>query len=251
MSLKYSIVIIANNAERTIAECLSKAVLLSDDVVLILDDKSEDSTESIARTFPVHLIKYSWQGYSATKNYGASRAQNDWILSVDSDEVPDTRLVEELKGISLNEDTVYQCVRRTWIDGYPVKYCGWYPDKVVRLYHKKHVRWDNHLVHERLIFPASTKVKELKGLLEHYSFENEHHMKEKFRNYAFLRAQEWKQSGKSPSLVKQFMGPAFRFFKTFIIKSGFLDGKYGWMIAKNEYLMKRKEFYYWRKPSDL
>jgi hypothetical protein len=76
-------------------------------------------------------------------------------------------------------------------------------------------------------------------------------MKEKFRNYAFLRAQEWKQSGKSPSLVKQFMGPAFRFFKTFIIKSGFLDGKYGWMIAKNEYLMKRKEFYYWRKPSDL
>lgn len=249
MSQKFSVVIIANNAERTIADCLSKVTMLSDDVVLVLDEKSEDATETIARDFSVHLIKYPWKGYSATKNFGATRAKYDWILSIDSDEVPDDLLMYQLKNISLEEDTVFQCVRRTWIHKYPVKYCGWYPDNVARLYHKKDVQWDHHLVHERLMVPFGTNVKVLEGTLEHYSFRNESHMREKFKNYAFLRAQEWKESGNGPSGLKKLLGPVFRFFKTFIIKGGILDGKYGWMIAKNEYLMKKKELYYWREIS--
>lgn len=251
MSYKFSVVIIAHNAERTIEDCLAKMVQLSDNVILVLDNKSNDSTEEIAKRYPVTLLKLDWQGYSATKNYGAEQAQYPWILSIDSDEVPDANLSQQLKHLVLQDNTVYQCMRRTWIADYPVKYCGWYPDSVLRLYNKYNVQWDQNLVHERLILPPQTKIETLKGLLEHYSFVDETHMKKKFEQYAYLRSQEWKTSGKSPSIVKQLLGPTFRFLKTYIIKRGVLDGKYGWLIAKNEFLMKRKELYYWKNSQGV
>jgi len=44
-----------------------------------------------------------------------------------------------------------------------------------------------------------------------------------------------------------WFGPYFRFVRTFILKLGFLDGKTGYTIAKNDFILKRKEIYYWRQ----
>lgn len=244
---KFSVIIIANNEERTIEQCLASMVPLSDDVILVLDNKSNDRTKDIAKKYPVSIYEYEWKGYSETKNFGASKAKHPWVLSIDADEVADENLSNQLMGFSPQENTVYQCVRRTWISDYPVKYCGWYPDEIIRLYNRHSVHWNQNLVHERLEIPEKTEIKTLNGILEHYSFIDENHIKQKFDRYAYLRAQEWITSGKNPSLLKQTFGPAFRFFKTYIIKLGILDGKYGLLIAKNEYLMKKNELKYWKQ----
>jgi len=244
---KFSVVIIANNEERTIDQCLASMVPLSDDVILVLDHKSSDGTKDIAKKYTVSIYEHEWQGYSETKNYGASKAKYPWVLSIDADEVADENLSSQLMGFSPVDNTVYQCIRRTWISDYPVKYCGWYPDEVIRLYNRNDIKWNKNLVHERLVMSEKTETKTLNGILDHYSFIDEDHMQQKFDRYAYLRAQEWISSGRKPSFLKQTFGPAFRFFKTYIIKLGILDGRYGWIIAKNEYLMKNKELIYWRQ----
>lgn len=109
--------------------------------------------------------------------------------------------------------------------------------------------WNGNQVHEKLESVHPLKVKRIDGIIEHFSFVDEAHMVKKFDYYAQMRANEWISKNTKPSLIKSFFGPSFRFFRTYIIKLGFLDRKIGFTIAKNEYILKRKELEYFQKLS--
>ena len=111
------------------------------------------------------------------------------------------------------------------------------------------MKWNNNFVHEQLESKVILKHIKLKGLINHYSFVDENHMKVKYDYYAKLRADEWIKADKKPPFIKKIFGPYFRFLKTYILKIGFLDGKTGWTIAKNEFIMKKKEFIYFAQLS--
>lgn len=247
MQNQLSAVVIAKNEERTILACLTALTKVSDDVILVLDDGSEDQTASIASPLPVRILRYPWRGYSASKNYGASLAKHNWILCLDADEVPDSTLTNTLQSLTPDKDCVYKMNIRTWFGSYPVRYCGWYPDWNIRLYNRETMTWSADFVHEKLVSNRQLREERLDGKIEHYSFADEQHMKTKYLYYARLRAEEWVRAGKSPSIIKIVAGPAFRFFRTFILKLGILDGRTGWIIAKNEYILKKNELRFYRQ----
>lgn len=240
----YSAVVIAKNEARTISACILALQKITDDIIIVLDDRSDDETCHIAENLGAKVYRKIWEGYSANKNFGAAKALNDWILCPDADEVLNEELIQSLKNIKPDLRHTYAMKRRTWFGDYPVRYCGWYPDWNIRLYNRKVMQWNGNYVHEKL--ESTIKLTKLKvdGIVEHYSFTDEGHMKEKFIHYAKMRAEEWKKSGKRPSKIKQWLGPAFRFLRTYIIKRGFLDGKTGYIISKNEYILKQKELEY-------
>lgn len=244
---KYSGVVIAKNNESTIGLCVKSLLELTDDVIVVLDDASTDKTESIALDLGAKVFKKKWEGYSANKNFGVDKAGNEWILCPDADEVLDNVLIKNLKTLKLQVDHVYELNILTFFGKIPVKHCGWFPDWNIRLFNRNVMKWNNNFVHEQLISDKKLTKTKVNGLVLHYSFQNEGHMKAKFEEYAQLRANEWIKSGKSPSIIKQWFGPAFRFIRTYILKLGILDGATGFIIAKNEYILKKNEIKYWRQ----
>ncbi|HEY9884354.1 MAG TPA: glycosyltransferase family 2 protein, partial [Thermosynechococcaceae cyanobacterium] len=90
-----SIVIIALNEEEYIANAIHSCQSFADEVVVV-DSDSQDATVQIARELGCQVYYNPWTGYSDQRNFGADRAQHDWIFFIDADEVIDDRLAAAL-----------------------------------------------------------------------------------------------------------------------------------------------------------
>lgn len=250
MSKKISIVIIAKNEIDRISNCLHSLHNLTDDIIVV-DSGSSDGTVEKAIELGAKVISTTWMGYGATKNFGHSKAKYDWIFSLDADEFLSTELLHEIEKIDLEAGKVYAIDRQNFYLNKKIKYSGWSPDWVFRIFNKNEVKWNNNLVHEKLIIPFGMKTIKLKNKLLHHSYRNLEDHKAKIEKYAALRAQTWKDKGKNLGYLKRFLGPAWKGFKTYILKLGFLDGKQGWIISKmNVHLIKRQIHHFDRLKSD-
>ncbi|SLM30412.1 Similar to family 2 glycosyltransferase SpsQ [Desulfamplus magnetovallimortis] len=98
--MKFSVVIPAYNAEKTLAGCidalLCQSVPQEQYEVIVIDDGSTDSTAEIAKKYPVIYHYQKNQGPAAARNRGANLAKGDIILFTDSDCVPDHFWIENM-----------------------------------------------------------------------------------------------------------------------------------------------------------
>jgi hypothetical protein len=79
----------------------------------------------------------------------------------------------------------------------------------------------------------------LQGKLYHYSYrDSEDHLR-RIEKYARLSAQEQFQKGKKATFAKLFLSPTARFFRTYLLKKGFIDGQAGWTISwRNAHMIR-------------
>jgi glycosyltransferase involved in cell wall biosynthesis len=226
-----SIVIIAKNESAVIARTISKARLITNDIVVI-DNGSTDGTQLIARMAGCRVYQKSWDGYAANKNKGIALAEYDWILSLDADEVPDDALIRSLYQLELEDpNLVYDIKFRSYYGEKAVRFGKWGRDHHVRLFNRTRVRWSESLVHETLDVPNSVTRKKLKGHIHHYSVADVYEFDNKSITYAKLCAKKYYRYGKQASFAKLYLSPLFNFLKNYILFLGFLDGKAGWEIA--------------------
>lgn len=238
--IKYSAVIITKNEVDNIARCIQSLLPVTEDI-LIIDSGSTDHTIEIAKGLGAKVIETKWLGYSETKNFGNKEAENDWIISIDADEVISESLQHTIKNLSPQENTVYILNRMTNYCGKWIKYSGWFPDKKVRIFNKKEIYWQGEFVHETLHIPSHYIQIELSGILEHYSYKSLDDHWERLNKYAELSAKEMFKKGKKANFIKLHIAPAYRFFRTLILKKGILDGKEGWIISsRNAYMVRKK-----------
>ena len=226
--MNISAVVLAKNSEVTIRKTLESLSDFND--VVVYDNGSMDNTISIAKEFSnVNLIEGEFKGFGWTKNQAASYAKNDWIIIIDSDEVIDKQLNEELKTKTLQSDTVYQLNFLAFYQERQVKYCGWNNQKIKRVYNKTITQYNMNDVHENII-TENLKTEILSGNVKHYSYHSLTEFIIKADRYSTLFAKD--NAGKrasSPSLA--FFNGLFSFFKTYVLKLGFLDGYVGLVIA--------------------
>lgn len=230
---RISVVIITFNESNNIARCIHSLAAIADEI-LISDSHSTDDTVKIAEALGAKVILHPFTGYGATKNNANDHAQFDWILSVDADEEPDELLIQSISRIkkALSADTVYEFQRLNNYCGQWIKHGGWYPDKKVRLFNRTQVKWNLAEVHETLEIPPHFKRVLLGGKLLHYSYTSVAGHLEKVDKYSTRGAEEAKKKGKRSSFIKIYLSPSFRFLRDYIFKLGFLDGYYGFVIAK-------------------
>ncbi|WP_457592285.1 glycosyltransferase family 2 protein [Hydrogenimonas sp.] len=223
-----SVTILTKNSERYLARCLE--ALKPFDEVLILDNGSTDDTLKIAEGFDnVTIIKHPFIGFGQMKNLAAQKARNGWILSIDSDEVATEGMVEAIGQLDPSlRMRIYAFDRLNHYRGKPVRCCGWYPDRVLRLYHRDHTRFSNAMVHESLQLPPGSERIDLKAKLLHYPFDSVEELIEKMQRYSTLYA---KQSQKPSSPAKAFGRAAFAFFRNYVLQRGFLCGYEGLLIS--------------------
>lgn len=235
-----SAVIITKNEATNIARCLQSLSGLVAEIIII-DAFSTDNTVKIAKDLGATVVQKEWEGYSQNKNYGNQLTKNDWIISIDADEVITEELKVQIQQLTLEKNTVYSINRLNNYCGQWIRHCNWHPDWNIRLFNRKVVEWKGDFVHEKLAFAKNIKVVRLEGLLYHYSYQNSADHWQRIERYAQLSAQQLFQKGKKATFVKQWLAPIARFLRTYFIKRGFLDGKAGWTISiRNGYLVYRK-----------
>jgi glycosyltransferase involved in cell wall biosynthesis len=248
MTKAYSIVIITKNETQNIGNCLKALEGLSDDIVVI-DAESSDKTVTIAESLGARVFIESWQGYGPAKNLGITKCKNDWIISIDADEYISPQLKRSLLDLKLDEKCVYALNILPNYCGRWIKYGTWHPDWNIRVFNRKEVSWNNNKVHEQLIGLEQKQVIRLKGTLDHYSYRTIDEHLSRIDDYALLSAKDYIKTNRTPGLLKRWFGPAFRFIKYYIIRLGFLDGYYGFIIAKIEALMVHKRNLYYKNLS--
>lgn len=239
--MKISAVIITKNESANIAKCIS--ALKWADEVIVVDSGSTDNTIEIAQSLGAHVESIQWKSYGHAKNHGNKIAQNDWILSIDADEIVPPELAKEIQSLSYKNNTVYALKRVNHLLEKRINY-AWSKDYVWRLFDKKTASWSLDEVHEQLIFHSSIHQEIVSNHLLHFSYSSMDDYKKRTELYAQLKAQKWITNQQNPSLLKRAFGSYFKAFHTLFIKMGILDGRAGWTIAKMNFISVKKQLKY-------
>lgn len=226
--MNISAVVLAKNNGNTIRKTLESLVEFDD--VVVYDNGSSDDTMTIAKNFSnVNLVEGEFNGFGWSKNKAASYAKNNWIIIIDSDEVVDIELLNILKSIQLDENTVYKLNFKAYYKDIQVKYCGWNNQKIKRLYNKKTTNYNDNDVHEDIITDGLS-IEMLGGNVEHYSYHSISQFVIKADHYSTLFAKN-NMGKKGSSPTKAFFNGMYSFIKTYFFKRGFLDGYVGLVIS--------------------
>jgi glycosyltransferase involved in cell wall biosynthesis len=226
-----SVVIITFNEKENIARCIDSVKLVADEIVVV-DSFSKDNTKALCIEHGVRFIEHPFEGYIEQKNWAASQATYDYVLSLDADEALCPTLQKSILAEKehFSKDGYYMN-RMTNYLGVWIKHGSWYPDKKLRVWNRKKGRWAGRNPHDCYIMDASSTIGYLKGDILHYSYTSiEGHIAQ-LDKFTSITAMHLNEEGKKSTYVSIFFSPIFSFIKGFFIRLGFLDGYYGIVIC--------------------
>jgi glycosyltransferase involved in cell wall biosynthesis len=222
-----SVTVLTKNSERHLKEVL--ASLAQFDEVVVVDTGSTDHTIAIAKGFEnVRLYERPFIGFGPTHNIASALARHEWILSIDSDEIVTDALRNEILSLPLDAGCVYSFWRKNYYHNRHIRGCGWYPDQVIRLYNRTKTSFSDALVHESVRAEGFRTVP-LSAPVLHYPYECVADFLVKMNAYTTLFAEQ--NPRKKASIPRAILHALFAFFKTYLLKCGFLLGAEGFEIA--------------------
>jgi glycosyltransferase involved in cell wall biosynthesis len=222
--LPVSAVVVARNAAATLPRCLGSVEGWVAEIVVVLNDTTDES-EPVAEKHGAVVFETAWRGYRATQ---------PWALALDADEEVSPALRAELEAFFRGEDhdrfAGARFPRKVWFIDRWITHGDWYPDLSLRLFHRGRARWGgDEFVHEKV--EADGPVATLAGDLHHYSFPTLSSQIAKINPFADLFMEQQKARRGRFSLGRAVLRPAWRFFRAYVVKRGFLDGYPGFFIA--------------------
>ena len=225
-----SAIVITRDNERTIARCIGS--LSFADEIVVLDSGSTDATIEICRTLGARVhVTPDWPGHGPQKNRALDLVSGEWVLSIDSDEwVPD-ELRAEIQTVLASPGEVrgHAIPRRSSFCGREMKHSGWWPDYVERLFRRDSARFTNDHTHERLVVDG--RVKRLHAPIMHEAIIDLDQMLRKMNAYSTASAQMKLASGARGGVTRAVAHGAWAFFRTYVLRLGFLDGREGFLLA--------------------
>lgn len=224
-----SVIIITKNEAQSIEPCL-KSISWADEIIVV-DSASQDETASICKKYGAKVFQNDWRGFGKQKNYALSKATCDWVLSLDADERVTPQLENEIKNVIASSETniAWEIPRLSSLCGKYIQHCGWRPDRVTRLFMRAHANFSDDIVHEKLI--ANGKVGVLKNNLLHESIDNIDEMLSKMNQYTSAGALILFEKNQKTSLTKAILKAFWAFFRCYVLRAGFLDGREGFIIS--------------------
>jgi glycosyltransferase involved in cell wall biosynthesis len=229
MANNISVTILTKNSAAYLVECLSALEAFAE--VVIIDNGSTDNTLALASGFRnVKVYEHPFIGFGPLKNMAVDKATNDWIFSVDSDEIVTSELASEILSLKLDGNSIYTVLRDNYYHRRLIRACSWQNDEVLRLFNRKRTRYDDKLVHEGLVMNETLITELLLGRMKHYPYDNASQLIQKMQHYSSLWAETHK-GRKTSSPIKALLYGVLTFFKSYIVKSGWLYGYEGLLIS--------------------
>jgi len=226
---KISATVITFNEERNIEDCL-KSINWADEIIVV-DSESTDRTVEIAKKFTDKVFTNPWPGHKQQKNFAIEKSTHNWIFSIDADE----RVTPELRDYIFRElknpvAVGYKFPRLNHFIGKKMRFGGWYPDHVLRLFRKDKGRFGGVNPHDKVIIEDGVIVTD-KNPLIHYTYNSFGQYIQKQDFYSTIAAREKFKAGKRAGILVIVAKPIWKFFETYILKIGFLDGIRGVIAA--------------------
>jgi glycosyltransferase involved in cell wall biosynthesis len=226
---KLSVTVVAKNEAADLGAALA-SVAWADEIVVV-DSHSTDETVAIARQYTDRVVVHDWLGHIEQKNYAASLASHDWILSLDADERVTPELATELQALKAGEspEAAFRIPRVTWHLGRWIRTTDWYPDYQDRFYDRRRARWTGRYVHEALQTDGSRG--QLAGEIQHYAYRDIADHLETIDRYTTLAARQMQEDGRRAGLVQLAGHPPLAFLRNYIARGGIRDGVPGFIIS--------------------
>jgi glycosyltransferase involved in cell wall biosynthesis len=226
---KLTVTVITRNEAANISAALD-SVRWADEIIVV-DSESTDDTAAIARRYTSKVIVRSWPGYIAQKNFAASEAAHDWILSIDADERVSPALRDEIQRTLEHEPSAagFRIPRVAFHFGKWIRSTDWYPDYQLRLYDRRRAQWAGRYVHESV--RVNGPVAQLRGELQHYAYRDVAHHLQTMDRYTTLAARQMFEDGRRASWIDVLVTPRLTFFRNYILRGGFRDGMAGLVIS--------------------
>lgn len=234
---RLSVAIITLNEEASLPRTLD-SVAWCDDVVVV-DSGSRDRTVEIASARPnCRVIRQDFLGYGRQKRVAVEAAANDWVLSIDADEVLDARLQATLQEWSRQppgDRTAYWLTRQLNFMGRTFRHGKESRDRIIRLFDRTRANFNEAPVHERVVTDGPTG--RLDGRLIHYSYRDLDEYFDKFNRYTSLMAREKFDQGRSVSRAGLIARTPVVFLQYYLLRGNLLNGFPGfvWSLLAAHY----------------
>lgn len=219
---------ITKNAQAHLKEVLG-AVAVCDEVV-ILDSGSTDRTREIALSHGVSWHEHPFDGYGRQKQRAVAFAGNDWVLSVDADEVVDRAAGAALAAIdwaSADPRICWRIRRRTFVGAREIRHGHWKNERPVRVFNRHATGFSAAPVHESV--RPTTRLHTLAGSLLHYSYGD---LGEVIRlDYHRLKALRYRELGRRAGGCRLAARALWAAFHSYLLRGGCLEGGAGVVIA--------------------
>jgi glycosyltransferase involved in cell wall biosynthesis len=226
-----SAIVITRNEAHNLEDCLQSMKGLVNEIIVV-DSQSTDDTVAIALRHGAQVSQPAdWPGFGPQKNRALRLATCDWVLSIDADERVTPELAAEIQQVlqQPSRGAAFEIPRVSWYCGRFIRHAGWQPDHVLRLFKRESAQFSDDLVHERVV--THEPVKALTHHLLHYSYLNFSQVLSKVDAYSSASAQQAYARGKRSSVAGALGHGAWAFFRTYVIRAGFLDGAHGLALS--------------------
>ena len=225
-----AVIITFNEADR-IGDCLASLAFCAE--IVVVDSGSTDDTRAIAEAAGARVLARPFDGFRSQKQFAVDQARHDWVLCLDADE----RVSPELKASILAardagfaDAAGYRFARLSEYFGRFLRRGNAYPDRVLRLFDRRRGGWrGDREIHEAASVDGA--VRALPGDLIHYPYRSLMQQLQKTERYARMMAEYEFSRGKRASLGKLIFSPAWRFWRGYVFRLGFLDGWHGLVYA--------------------
>ncbi len=226
-----TVLIIAGNEARKIRDCL-ESVKWADEIFVVLDHRSRDGTESIAREYTDRVVTHDFTDTGAQRNWAIPQAAHPWVLVVDADERVSESLQKRIREILSSDgqkSAGYEIRRRSYFFDRMIDHCGWGNEHVLRLFRREEGRYDGRQVHAKVTIPG--RPERIEEPIIHHTYSDFDEYFGQFQRFTTWSAEDLQKRGRTASWTNLCLRPLFRFWKMYFLKRGFLEGKHGFILC--------------------
>jgi glycosyltransferase involved in cell wall biosynthesis len=227
-----SVLIRTKNEADRIAETIKSALPLGAEIVVV-DSGSTDETVSIARSLGAVVYENPWAGYGPQRRWGEARCSNDFILSLDADEILTPELVREIRELFASPNPPrLMTLRKTSIYPHHAKPAPLaFSHEQILIYDRRIARTAPYPYWDKLEIDIDEKPHVLRHPVWHYSLRDWSHAVEKVNYVARLAANADSGRPRAVLILRLLTEFPVTFFKAYFLRRYFLSGADGFTQA--------------------
>ena len=203
------------------------------DEILVVDSFSTDDTLDICREYGARVIQHEYIQSAKQKNWAIPQCANEWVLQIDTDEVLEPGLREEIQSVLENPPAGVDGFRINFkhdVLGRWVRVDGLYPEYHLRLFRRDVGRFEDKEVHAHVQVPG--EVRTLQKHIQHFGMTSLSKQLSNIDRYSRYQADELRKRGKRFRWSQVVLRPPAMFGYHYFWKRGFMAGYRGlWLAA--------------------
>ncbi len=225
MQPNISVFLITFNEEKIIEKCLQELYWAEE--IVVVDSGSTDNTVAICEKYNAKVIYNKFENFGLQKQFALNQTKNDWVLSLDADEVLSKELIEEIKTLDFSKANAFMIPRTHVFLNKVFRYGAENKRPILRLFNKQYGKFTEAKVHE--VIEVEGAIGFVKNEMLHYTVFDISTAINKQIKYALLSGELLFEKNKKSSTLKTVFKFKFDFIRYYFLQRNFLNGYQGFV----------------------